>query len=1275
MTFVDTGLYYIFPYGSKPAKLSKPVLVSGTTYEWSLSDSLSVLKNGLERVSDTLKSRFQVQFLLETNCQITAGAFVSILPDGKIGCGEPVRKIGYTGSPIRIKGVDNPYITLITLSPDSVNMCTPSVTLKSKMIILGPTKTLNNDSLILSLPAGFTPDTANFSSSRIPGKGKIRSINGEIQWSWLIPKNMPPGDSILMDLKLFVTNKPGSCGTEPFLMQSVTKKKAFCVKTNDSCDINVATGSFYKSFKADKAEPVIRLLRSVSVIAGDSGEIVDVAFSVSNNKKAIDTALKTNFYLVVDKNANNKFDKSDVVVQKFVKANGWPTKQTNTFAFKGFVKNTDICRLIIFSDSSNCQCLKNVLPLINIRLQNAGRDTSFCSNYSVILGRDSIKGYKYEWIPPDFLSNPKGAKPVFKKPNFTANNQTFTYFLKTTRLGGCTSTDTVIIITKPSIYLPKLKDTIGICFGSSINIGDTAKGGKGFLTFKWNPSTNLTPTNKMVVKANPKSTTKYVLTISDQNNCSIKDSSTLLVARAPSVKIGVVGNCEKKAIRFIDESNYNGLAKGTTMWRIDFNNVAQIDPPYIFDTIGFYFVRLIVSNSLGCTDSNYRFVTVNGNPAVYNTKANACIGDSVLLTDNSTVAKMKVKSVVWAFGTDTVKAKSAKKAFTKSGVTYFTQTVVSDSGCVTQLVDSLVVLAPPKIGIGFTGKCVVDTINIKSSVKLSNNDSVQKYTWTVKNQNFNTANTRFKFDSAGTYTIALKAISKAGCKDSFSRKLVINPMPVVKFSIGNYCNYDTLKTVNSSSISKGKITKYQWLRDNVKAVTSNNYVFGPLKEGLYAVKLIAISDSSCSDSTEQLTTVHPAIKPAMVFNIPCVGDSVKFSDVSNLGNAKVGTRTWTFASQSFTDSSFKILAATQGKFTVKYKVITDKGCTYSLDSTYTVVPKPVASFTSSSVCKDNTVIFSDLSLPGINSKIASRKWFHAGNFIKTDSSFIRVFANAGNEPMSLVVVNAFGCKDSTSQIITVEPKNYTNFSVNDACPGDSVTAKYLGFTGNNAVSSHKLTWGDGYTSSSFPHTHSYSSTGTYVLKLTTTTLPGCDYDTIHNVKIHPVPKADFDFFPLFPDVKYPNITLTDKSLGAVTWNYSVDDSLFSVLQNPKYSFPDSGSYFIKLKVSNSFGCVDSTQKMVYVNFILLTHIPNAFSPGNDDINPLFKPEGLGIKDYRMTIYNRWGEKIYDADWGKQPWDGTYKGEFVQIGSYPYYMEVIDFGNIRHSYQGLIQVIR
>ena len=257
--FVDTGMYYSFPYGSKFAKLSKPVLVTGNTYEWALSDSLSVLKNGLERVSDTTKNRIRVQFLLETNCQITAGAFVSIMPDGKIGCGEPVRRIGYTGKPIKIKGVDNPYFTLISLTPDSINLCSPSVAFKSKIIYLGPTNTLVNDSLMLSLPIGFDPDTASLSTVRIKGRGIVKNINGEKRWAWAIPQGLLPGDSSMLEFKLTINQNAPPCGAESFAMQSVTKKKAYCVKSKDSCDINVATGSFYKALKLDRAEPVIKL--------------------------------------------------------------------------------------------------------------------------------------------------------------------------------------------------------------------------------------------------------------------------------------------------------------------------------------------------------------------------------------------------------------------------------------------------------------------------------------------------------------------------------------------------------------------------------------------------------------------------------------------------------------------------------------------------------------------------------------------------------------------------------------------------------------------------------------------------------------------------------------------------------------------------------------------------------------------------------------------------------------------------------------------------------
>ena len=90
---------------------------------------------------------------------------------------------------------------------------------------------------------------------------------------------------------------------------------------------------------------------------------------------------------------------------------------------------------------------------------------------------------------------------------------------------------------------------------------------------------------------------------------------------------------------------------------------------------------------------------------------------------------------------------------------------------------------------------------------------------------------------------------------------------------------------------------------------------------------------------------------------------------------------------------------------------------------------------------------------------------------------------------------------------------------------------------------------------------------------------------------------------------------------------------------------------------------------------MFTHIPTAFSPDNDDINPVFEPNGLGIKDFKIIIFNRWGEKIFDPGWGKTAWDGVYKNEFVQTGIYPYYLEIIDFGNIRHNYYGVVSVIR
>ncbi len=1274
-TFVDTGMYYSFPYGSKFIKLSKPVLVTGTTYEWALSDSIAGLKNGLDKVSDSTRCRVLLQFYLATNCQITAGAFVSIMPDGKIGCGEPVRRIGFTGQPIKIKGVDNPYFSLIKLTPDSINLCSPSVAFKAKIIYLGPTGTLANDSIILSLPIGFVPDTSSLTTVRIKGRGVVKDVNGEKRWTWAIPKGLVPGDSSMLDFKLNITNKAPSCGTELFTMQAVTKKKAFCVKSNDSCDINVATGIFYKAFKLDRAEPVIKLTRSVSVNAGDSGEIADISFIITNNKKVIDTSLSSSFYLIIDKNGNNKFDKTEAIVKKFTKTTGWLNKQQISFSFSGFVKNTDVCKLMIVSDTNNCQCLKNVLPLINIQLKNAGRDTSFCSNYSLPIGLDSVKKYKYEWLPSDYLSSPFKSKTIYKKPNFTTNDQTQTYILKTTRSGACISYDTVIIKLKSFIYLRKLKDTTSICEGSTAQIGDSAKGGKGTLTFSWLPATGLSSYTKMIVFANPKISTKYYITVKDQNQCSIKDSVYLNVAKLPAVKIGSVGFCEKKDIYFFNQSNYFGQKKGTELWRINFNNVTQTDPTFIFDTIGLYFTRLIVSNQFGCTDSNYKYIPVYGNPVPSNSKFSQCLGDSVKLNDNSTVARMKIKSVIWRFASDSMKGKAVSKLFSQPGIQKFTQIVTSDSGCVSYLKDSIFIFDKPKANFFRIGKCLNDSIDFMDLSKFNTLDSIKNYEWRIKNTLSFTKQTSVLFDSIGLYDIVLKVTTKKGCSDSVKKTININPNPVVAFNVGDFCPYDTIKATNTSTLAKGKIKNQNWQVDAFYSSNLVNPVLAPLNEGSYTIKLKVQSDSLCTDSLEKIFRVFPGVKPKTSFVNGCENSAMVFTDISNNGNATIGNRAWRIGTNTYTDSTFLYALGSRGIYPYRFTTTTTDGCVFKHDSVFVVYENPVANFISNSPCNDDLVNFTDQSQPGTNATLISRKWFENNVLINFTPTFSRRFLTPGLKLMSLVVQNSFGCTDTIAVPTQVAPANYADFTLNDACPGDLVNLNFTGFTGANTITSYNVKWGDGSQNNALPLSHSYNKTGNYTVQLTISTLPGCNLDTSKTVNIFPVPAAGFNYYPQYPDIKNPAVTITDKSIGAIKWFYTFGDSSIATTQNPLYSYKDSGEYFITQLVENQYGCMDTAIRRVYVNFILFTHIPSAFSPGNDDINPTFEPSGLGIKDFKLTIFNRWGEKIFDPGWGRTAWDGVYKNEFVQMGIYPYYLEIIDFGNIRHNYHGVVNVVR
>lgn len=95
-------------------------------------------------------------------------------------------------------------------------------------------------------------------------------------------------------------------------------------------------------------------------------------------------------------------------------------------------------------------------------------------------------------------------------------------------------------------------------------------------------------------------------------------------------------------------------------------------------------------------------------------------------------------------------------------------------------------------------------------------------------------------------------------------------------------------------------------------------------------------------------------------------------------------------------------------------------------------------------------------------------------------------------------------------------------------------------------------------------------------------------------------------------------------------------------------------------------------------------VPNAFSPNGDGLNDEFEIHGNSldnfnksdINQFQMTIFNKWGEKVFESKSLAKGWDGTdQKGNKVAIGSYLYQIQVHGLDGKAYYLKGQVQVVR
>jgi gliding motility-associated-like protein len=206
------------------------------------------------------------------------------------------------------------------------------------------------------------------------------------------------------------------------------------------------------------------------------------------------------------------------------------------------------------------------------------------------------------------------------------------------------------------------------------------------------------------------------------------------------------------------------------------------------------------------------------------------------------------------------------------------------------------------------------------------------------------------------------------------------------------------------------------------------------------------------------------------------------------------------------------------------------------------------------------------------------------------------------------------------------------------------------------------TWnfGNNQTSSlCFDPTTVYSQVGCYDITLTQTDSQGCDTTVTFNdvVCIEDV-EASFYLSPGTIGPGNSTVTFYNNSSNAVSYQWYFGDNTNATDFEPIHTYSTNlqTGYVATLIATSDAGCIDSTSMPISYQELLIYYVPNTFTPDADEHNQLFTPvftSGFSPDNFEMTIFNRWGELVWQSFDHTEGWDGSFglKGLNAPVGTY------------------------
>lgn len=925
-----------------------------------------------------------------------------------------------------------------------------------------------------------------------------------------------------------------------------------------------------------------------------------------------------------------------------------------------------------------------VSPGINAEIGVFG-DTTGCSPLPVTFsnrGNGSIWHWEfgqglpsYNYTPPEHI--------------FTNNSDTISIFnvtLHSVSSFGCSGHDTVTVIVYPVPEVRLGVDKTNFCSPDTVTCSNLSDPG---LVYVWNfgdgtqnysttdqsdftYSYSNSNTNQTVVSR------QLVLTGKSLNNCTAYDTAIIVVYPEAKAEFLVdTGKCSGQNFHFTNTTNFinefKWFAENYSWGSTSFNpNNIFINDSQLTDTIIIYLVAMLDDYEF-CNDTASKEIYIYPIPEVNYTltESSGCSPFTVECV-NTTPMDLNFQ---WNFGSGFINQTNDTMNYIYNiGATQPSEKIIvlrgtSQFGCVGTTQQQITVY--PEVTAQFTQDKTegCSPLEIRFTNESTGFDSIA---WDFDNGFFSqsqypieTFRNTSVTDSA-VYQVQL--IAKTDwCADTAVVTVEVHPAPTVSFFVAPYEDCSPV-TIHISDSSQG-VSEYFWEFGDQQTSgdpgpeIAHTYP-GPLLPTSYNLRLTGENDFGCQASQNQPIYVKPSVNASFVptdtagcsplqvtFQNYSTGNNLTYSWTINNGVAITeSSPTRSFVNNGFSDSTLFVQMVARSQY----------NCLDTASRLIRVYATPNANFTliPETMLYPQTTVYLLQQTPDSD----TITWNYAWNFGDNSSSNLRepqqhVYDTSG---MFRVFLRVDGehCWDSLSRILNITlPPPIAEF---DSIPAGC--APHVVPFSNHSIYAHTYRWtfGDGSVSNSRQPEHTYWDAGLYQVKLNIIGPGGIDEQSRY-VLVHPKPFARFDVAPEFIYVPEQPVKCFNQSENGdlFEWDFG-DGSAIQTDTTPLHYYQQAGEYSIKMVVKTDTDpqCVDSVirEKAVLAENAGVINLPNAFRPSASGPNGgyyspngynnhiFYPPVANSVIEYKLTIFNRWGQKIFETSDITQGWDGYFDGK-------------------------------